>query len=243
MRKIWPVWLIILLLAAGCSIGGSDGPSESGGSGSNTVIDWVDFVKVGGNQYESLYSLAVADPKHVTDEVIGKVEFTVSGNISDPGYRIKDGDAAFLPVGTPLYAIEGLDPERFAAAEDDSMIHGYKVYFNRENEEGRTWHYRDLDQDAVVAVEVYTGYTAPEKLAEFSGESVKDILMLLNESKQDSSYMPSTAEGDPAEFRLIFYDGSRLAQVHRIYRDDLHYYWSPWDTNIIDDAIGAYLEK
>jgi len=33
------------------------------------------------------------------------VKFKVSGNVCDPNYRLKDGDAAFLEVGTPIYQV------------------------------------------------------------------------------------------------------------------------------------------
>jgi hypothetical protein len=35
------------------------------------------------------------------------VRFTLAGTIHDPSYRPRDGDAAFLPIGTPVYTVRG----------------------------------------------------------------------------------------------------------------------------------------
>lgn len=37
-------------------------------------------------------------------------KFKVSGNICDPRYRLKDGAAAFLERGTPIYQFNGQLP-------------------------------------------------------------------------------------------------------------------------------------
>ncbi len=90
-----------LLLTAACQLPGS---SSSCGT---TQIDWVNFVQVGSTQY-------VAGPQSTTvlqeselGPVYGHVKFKVSGNVCDPNYKLKDGDAAFLDVGTPIYQVKG----------------------------------------------------------------------------------------------------------------------------------------
>ena len=67
-------------------------------------IDWVNFIQVGSTQY-------VTGPQMTPDAlqesdlgpVYARVKFKVSGNVCDPTYKIKDGDAAFLDPGTPFY--------------------------------------------------------------------------------------------------------------------------------------------
>ncbi len=90
-----------LLLTVGCQL-----PGSSSGCGT-TQIDWVNFVQVGSTQY-------VAGPQSPTvlqeselGPVYGHVKFKVSGNVCDPNYKLKDGDAAFLDVGTPIYQVKG----------------------------------------------------------------------------------------------------------------------------------------
>jgi hypothetical protein len=51
------------------------------------------------------------------------VKFKVSGNICDPAYRPKDGDAAFLDPGTPVYQVNGRSPgEALAARFNDRIL-------------------------------------------------------------------------------------------------------------------------
>ena len=71
---------------------------------SHTIIDWVDFVKINGKEYEALYSVIIADPKNI-GEKIGEVKFKVSDNVSNPSYRTKDGDAAFWNKGTEIFSV------------------------------------------------------------------------------------------------------------------------------------------
>ena len=80
------------------------------------MIDWVNFVQVGSPHY-------VAGPQSPTvltetdlGPVYAKVKFKVSGYVCDPNYRLKDGDAAFLDPGSPIYQVNGhLPGEQLAA--------------------------------------------------------------------------------------------------------------------------------
>lgn len=92
--------LAALLLVAGCQLPGTS-------SSCNVQIEWVNFIQIASTQY-------VAGPEaptivHESDlgPVYAEVKFKVSGNVCDPNYRIKDGDAAFLDPGTPVYQIKG----------------------------------------------------------------------------------------------------------------------------------------
>ncbi len=88
-----------MLFIAGCQWPGSS-------SGCNTQIDWVNFIQVGTTQY-----VAGPQPTVLQESDLGPVyahvNYKVSGNVCDPNYRIKDGDAAFLDVGTPIYEVKG----------------------------------------------------------------------------------------------------------------------------------------
>ncbi|MDB5057997.1 MAG: hypothetical protein JWO59_1469 [Chloroflexi bacterium] len=72
---------------------------------------WPDFVRFGGITYVANglnggRALATTD----LGPVFATVRFTVAGTIQDPSYRPKDGDAALLPVGTPVYSVRGYRP-------------------------------------------------------------------------------------------------------------------------------------
>lgn len=71
-------------------------------------IDWIDVVKINDYQYKASQPRQEV-PAAETGEEIGEIRFTLSGQVNNPHYRIKNGDAAFLPVGTKIYSIIGDD--------------------------------------------------------------------------------------------------------------------------------------
>ena len=86
----------VLVASAGCQPGL--------GTRCTAQIDWVDFVQLRATQY-----VASTTPASEGDlgPVIAHVKVKVAGSVCDPGYRPKDGDAAFLDVGTAIYALKG----------------------------------------------------------------------------------------------------------------------------------------
>jgi hypothetical protein len=100
MRSKLVVALGVLVFMAACQAPGST-------QSCTTMIDWVNFIQVGSTQY-----VAGQQPSTVVQEsdlgpVFAHVKFKVSGNVCDPNYKVKDGDAAFLDPGTPLYLVSG----------------------------------------------------------------------------------------------------------------------------------------
>jgi len=108
------------LFTAACQLPGST-------SSCNSQIDWVNFIQVGSTQY-------VAGPQSPTvlqesdlGLVYAHVKFKVSGNICDPNYRLKDGDAAFLDSGTPIYQVSGHPTSDQLAARFNGSIVIYRA--------------------------------------------------------------------------------------------------------------------
>ena len=93
-----------LMVVGACQLPGSQ--HDCG----NTSISWVNFIQVGSTQYVwgtvSNAELRESD----LGPVYSHVKFRVSGNVCDPSYTLKDGDAAFLDPGTPIYQVEGRPP-------------------------------------------------------------------------------------------------------------------------------------
>ena len=110
------VGIAALAFSAACQLPGSPGAC-------NAQIDWVNFIEVGSTQY-------VAEPQSPTilqesdlGPVLAHVKFKVSGNVCDPNYRPKDGDAAFLDAGTPIYQVNGHPSgEQLAAHFNGNMV-------------------------------------------------------------------------------------------------------------------------
>ena len=90
-------------------------------AGGGSLIDWVNFVRWNGIEY-----VAGSVSSSVTLKQLGAVIATVhcrmEGSVLDSGYRPKDGDAAFLNPGTPLYGVNGYKASfRLAAWEDGRL--------------------------------------------------------------------------------------------------------------------------
>jgi hypothetical protein len=110
-----------LLLTAACQLPGSSQTC-------NTSIDWVNFVQVGSTQYVAgLQQSPTVLQETDLGPVYAHVKFKVSGNVCDPGYRLKDGDAAFLDAGTPIYQVNGQPPAQQLAARLSGQIVVYRA--------------------------------------------------------------------------------------------------------------------
>ena len=118
--KVVGVLGVVLLMAA-CQLPGST-------STCNAQIDWVNFIEVGATQYVAGQG---ASPEVLQESDLGPiyahVKFKVSGNVCDPNYRVKDGDAAFLEPGTPIYQVSGQPPSEELAARFNGSIEIYRV--------------------------------------------------------------------------------------------------------------------
>ncbi|MCD8511221.1 MAG: hypothetical protein LRY73_16025 [Bacillus sp. (in: Bacteria)] len=108
--------VFVLLVASACNFG----PFGHGGS-----ISWVDFIHINGTEYTKIYSAVISDEEFI-GEKIGEVKFKVDGNVANPNYRIKDGDAAFHEKGTELFAVEG--HHHLLAVPTDHEVNGYQLY-------------------------------------------------------------------------------------------------------------------
>lgn len=107
--------LIAVLGLSGCTLTGTN---------TNIIIDWVDFIKFDGitylaNRNETPPPLAANN----LGRVFATVQFKLDGNVDDPDYQARDGDAAFLEAGTPVYTVKGYAPHfRLAINQHGSIV-------------------------------------------------------------------------------------------------------------------------
>lgn len=108
-------------------------------------------MKWDGIEYDGIYNGVLADESYINKK-IGEVKFKVADNVSDPEYKLKNGDAAFHKKGTPIYSIK--DNTDIIAVKSTLAINGYSVYFSREGQK-KHWRFQDMPIDQVNKMEIY----------------------------------------------------------------------------------------
>lgn len=117
--------LLIAALWTGALLSACQWPLSS--ATCNAQIDWVDFIQVGAIRYVAGTGSAQELQPSDLGPVVAHVKFKVSGNVCDPNYRPKDGDAAFLDPGTAVYSIAGQATSRAVAAYQDGRLIRYSA--------------------------------------------------------------------------------------------------------------------
>lgn len=123
IRKKWRLLPVILLLAAvtitGCSRSSVvEKVRSAAGMPCGAELEWIDFLMINDIQYyrnhESDPQAAAVTEDRLGDRV-GKIKYMLSDHACT-GHKTKNGDAAFLPIGTPVYEVKGYNPEFRVAA-------------------------------------------------------------------------------------------------------------------------------
>lgn len=79
-------------------------------------IDWVDLVRVDNQKFKANYPRQEVSATEI-DQKIGKIHFTLSGQVSNPNYQMRNGDATFLPEDTEIFSMKN-DQNSVAALID-----------------------------------------------------------------------------------------------------------------------------
>lgn len=233
-------WFILFLTAMAIVVGGCSqkmNPIES-----NTIIDWVDFVKLEGKSYRGLYNHVIKDPNLVTDQVVGEVNFKVAGVVTNSNYKTKDGDAAFLAEGTKLYRVEGFGPDEIIAAKDESTIGGYRLYSEEEFFKTIVRHYPDMPKDRVEHIQLFEQGEV-QSFRTLTGEEVSRFIALLDSGDDKSDFTPDRTNGDPIGYTMVFYTDGPLAYAYHLEDDGKSVFFHPWHTRVVDDEIRKFLER
>lgn len=114
-----------MLLAAGCAW-----RMPRVGPQPVTMIDWVDFIKLKGITYYGAHARGQAPGQEALGEAYGEIMFQVGGNVHDPDYKLKDGDAAYLAAGTKVYTVKGYRPEFRVAVVQEGRVRLFDVGVN-----------------------------------------------------------------------------------------------------------------
>jgi len=103
--------------------------------GGYAAVDYVDFVQALGNNYVAdLGGHSIRATRADLAQVVLHSQCSFSAlndrTHKDPG-KARDGDTAFLPPGTPIYALKGWSQACRLAAEHDGRVHVYLAMDDR----------------------------------------------------------------------------------------------------------------
>jgi phage pi2 protein 07 len=231
--KKWGLFILILIVLTGCRSTPFNG---------HAVIDWVDFIKWEDIEYNGIYSGVLTDEKYI-GEKLGTVKFRVADNVTNPNYKIRNGDAAYHEKGTEIFRIKGM--LNLIAVKDASQINGYRVYYARDATE-QQWHFKNVPLDKVNKIEFYQPYTSEgnKLLNTYTNlEELRHILELLENSEESPNFSPNTEKGDPDFFQIVLYTDEPIAYKYDVQFDGSTFYWYPWDTAILSNEIQTFLKE
>ncbi|MDW0118046.1 hypothetical protein QTL97_13960 [Sporosarcina thermotolerans] len=232
MKKMSMIILVFsLLLLTGC---------RSLPFGGQSRIEWVDFIKLNGKEYNGIYSGVLADEDYVGEQ-IGTVKFKVVGNVTNPNYKIKNGDAAFHDKGTVILKIK--NHSDLIAVKDTHTINGYKVYYSREDTDYK-WHFKDMPIEKVDRIEIYHSHLpeGDKLISELTmDDEINSFLQLLVNSEENPNFQRNLKTGDPTFYKMIFYTEAPIAYQYYMQFDGDTYFWHPWDTSIISDEMKLFI--
>lgn len=235
IMRILMIMMGLVVFLGGCTTGMNTNSIRG-----NAVIDWVDFVKLNGHSYTGLYEQVLKNPNDVTDEIVGEVKFKVGDVVTNPNYKTKAGDAAFLEIGTKLYRVNGFKSDELIAAKDDNRIGGYRLYAGDDYAKTMRLHYKDVPKDQVERIELYhSDQTTPFNT--LANNEKERFIELLDQGKDTRNYNPQNKDGDPIYSTMVFFTDGPLGYAYTIADDGVNVFFFPWDTRIVDDEMRKWL--
>jgi hypothetical protein len=183
------------------------------------AIDWVPFVRVGGLMFQATYSPATPTtvPESQLGETVLTVECTISETVNNPDYRPSNGDAAFLPVGTELRAVDGYRPDFRLAAWEDGAWRLYEVDDVPDATVGEDM--LDL-RDKVVAVHLVEGDRGESILRTVDDEaqvaSLVDAVLRARVVSEKSNLYERLGDESPVFVRFDLRDGTSVQRAWHV---------------------------
>jgi hypothetical protein len=128
--------VVALTVVIGCS-----NPDESGstrdwaadycpqpsGQDQTVAIDWVPFVVVDGVTYSTDYSPGSVLNEEQVGDAVTSVRCRIKDIVFDPEFIPREGDAAYLPIGTEVHAVAGSSVSTRVAALEDGTWRVYEA--------------------------------------------------------------------------------------------------------------------
>lgn len=200
--------LLIALLIAGCTPDSDGSASETGGGS----IDWVNFIRFDGITYMSLPSRASSpiDAGDI-DSPFAEVQFKVAGEVTDRSYQPRDGDAAFLEIGTVIYRLSDYEPSFRLAVRRNGDVRVYEAIRNPAATRGR-----DLLDIAgkveSIRIKSTTGYQRELALIDGPDEVSRLVELVVDAPVNASAVNDFTRRSYVVVFQLV--DGSEVTRFY-----------------------------
>lgn len=200
----WGLALIVLTTSAGGCGAVKDIARDvvsNGNGGCYAEIEWVDFLQINDIRYSRLDGAELPADSGGSGAKVGEITYMLSDHAC-ADYKQKNGDAAFLPIGTAVHAMPGYKPSF-------RVVAGGKVYQVEENKQAATM--GDLLDIAgkVKKVSLVSGMDGSD-IGDFTAEDseafVRELLPLANVG---FNQVYKASKGDIAfSLRLHLLDGT-----------------------------------
>ncbi|MDQ0897653.1 MULTISPECIES: hypothetical protein [unclassified Paenibacillus] len=237
--------LAIFLLTAGCENIPATGSATSQITSppteqeNKTIIDWVDFLKLNGISYTYSWQAALTDPSMLGDE-ISKIAFQVADNVNDVHYATKDGDAAFLPIGTVVYAIKDYPNGEIVAVQDFHAIGGYKLYVEEDKKNKLGLTFEEAVQNKIIKAAFYPMGGEETPILELKNGSQTFLMDLLHRAAQEPTVDINQEVANSVYYSFVMDTGAAIGYVDRIYRNGNKYYWNHPEAKELPSAFSYY---
>ncbi len=182
----------------------------------DVVIDWVNFVRFGGVTYLASFDTGRELQPADLGTPFATVHFRFAGNVHDPSRQTRDGDAAFLDAGTPVYRVNGYAPTFRLAARQEGRIMLFEADTNPHAKTGADLLDIGAKVQSIAVTDDTSGGAPVATLADT--HLVTTLVSLLLAAPVDQSRQSADSG---ARYVLAFHlaDGT---QVSRVYLPDAH---------------------
>lgn len=124
MRGKWlALFMIITLSVSGCNSLSADCPP-------NTIIEWGDMLEINDIKYQHDFLEEPDDFVVETGKKVGEVSYEMADDACT-NHKMKNGDAAYLGEGTPIYEVKGYPTSLMIFAGD-------RIFLVDENKKAKT---------------------------------------------------------------------------------------------------------
>ncbi|MBS4220921.1 hypothetical protein KHA96_21745 [Bacillus sp. FJAT-49711] len=199
---------------------------------SNVIIDWVDFLQFDGNEYIGS-QLEISDPDLI-GEKIGEIKHTLDGNIKNPNYTSKDGDAAYLPAGTDLYEIK--DDSNLIAVKDKDSINGYKIYAKKDNRNN----FSSINNDDVAKIQIFDEVSYNQfifRKAITEKTDISHLIDIFHSGIPDSTVAFDYSDPKMSSFIILVYTSAPIAEKIPFFFDGEKYFWYNHESEVLSNEI------